>query len=149
MGVPPPSSDTAAGLDSAQAALASAVQPPLWGETAGEQQANQALLAVKEAGLLEDLRSRLEARRAQSPRDIGNARILAAVYEYGVSSEAALRERRRITGLEGATGEDWFVLAQREEQAGNTQAARAAYRRALESSPPPNAYHAAIARQKG
>jgi len=140
--------DGAASLDAEQAALSAAVQPPLWGENAGEQQANQALMAVRETGLLDDLRARLEARRAQSPQSLVTARMLAAVYSFGFSSESALRERRRIAGLEGATGEDWFVLAQAEEGARNTAAARAAYRHALESPVPPSGYHAAIARGK-
>lgn len=141
--------DAQAGLDSWQAALSAAVRPPLWGENAGEQQANQALMAARESGGLDDLRARLEARRAQSPRELVVGRMLAAVYDFGFSKEAALRERRRVVGLEGAGGEDWFVLAQAEERVGNGPAARAAYRRALESPVPPSSFHAAIARQKG
>jgi len=135
-----------ASLDKAQAALSAAVQSPLWGENAGEQQANQALIAAREAGLLDDLRARLEAQRSQSPRSLVTGRMLAAVYAFGFSPEPALRERRRIAGLEGATGEDWFALAQAEEAARNTAAARAAYRRALESPVPPSAFHAGVAR---
>lgn len=135
-----------AGLDSWQAALSGAVQPPLWGENAGEQQANQALMAAREAGMLDDLRARLEARRTQAPQDVVTGRMLAAVYDFGFSGEPALRERRRVAGLEGAGGEDWFALAQAEERAGNGSAARAAYRRALESPIPPSAFHAAKAR---
>ncbi len=135
-------------LDTWQSSLAAAMQPPLWGEDAGMQQANQALLAAKEAGALDDLRARLEARRTQSPRDIATGRMLAAVYDFGFASENALRERRRTAGLDGAGGEDWFALAQAEERAGNNAAARAAYRRALESRTPPAPFHAAVARQR-
>ncbi len=135
-------------LDTWQSSLSAAVQPPLWGEDAGMQQANQALLAAKEAGALDDLRARLEARRVQSPRDVATGRMLAAVYDFGFAGESALRERRRIAGLEGAGGEDWFALAQAEERVGNNAAARAAYRRALESRTPPTPFHAAVARQR-
>ena len=135
-----------AGLDAWQASLSAAVQPPLWGENEGEQQANQALMAAREVGMLDDLRARLELRRAQAPQDVVAGRMLAAVLEFGFSAEAALHERRRVSGLEGATGEDWFRLAQAEEKAGNGQAARAAYRHALESPVPPSSFHAAIAR---
>ena len=133
-------------LDSWQATLSAAVRPSLWGETEGDAQANQALMAAREAGMLDDLRARLEARRAQSPRDVVTGRMLAAVYDFGFSKEAALRERRRITGLEGADGEDWYALAQAEERAGHGPAAQAAYRRALEASLPLSPFHAAIAR---
>jgi len=136
-------------LDSWQSALSAAVQPPLWGGTDGEQQAGQALMVAREAGLLDDLRARLEVRRVQAPQDVVTGRMLAAVYDHGFSKEAALRERRRIVGLEGALGEDWYALAQAEEQAGNRPAAQAAYRRALESPIPPSPFHAALARQKG
>ena len=140
--------DAQAGLDVWQAALSAAVRLPLWGENGGEQQANQALMAAREAGLLDDLRARLEARRAQSPRDLATGRMLAAVYDFGFSTEAALRERRRTVGMEGAGGEDWYALAQAEGRAGNGSAARAAYRRALEAPIPPSSFHAAIARQR-
>jgi len=133
-------------LASWQGALAGAVQSPLWGEAAGEQQANQALMAAREAGMLDELRARLEARRTQTPHDVATGRMLAAVYDFGFSSSAALRERRRVTGLEGADGEDWFALAQAEERAGNRSAAQAAYRHALESAIPPSSFHAEIAR---
>jgi len=136
------------GLESWQAALSAAVQLPLWGETDGEQQAGQALMAAREAGGLDDLRARLEARRAQAPQDVVMGRMLAAVYDFGGSPEAALRERRRIAGLEGAVGEDWYALAHAEEGARNGPAARAAYRRALESPIQPSPFHAALARQK-
>ncbi len=135
-------------LDGWQSSLAAAMQPPLWGEDAGMQQANQALLAAKEAGALDDLRARLEARRTQAPRDVATGRMLAAVYDFGFASENALRERRRIAGLEGAGGEDWYALARAEEGVGNNAAARAAYRRALESPTPPTPFHAAVARQR-
>ena len=138
--------DGAVSPDDPQAALSAAVQSPLWGENAGEQQANQALMAVREAGLLDELRARLEAQKSQSPRSLVTGRMLAAVYAFGFSPEAVLRERRRIAGLEGATGEDWFALAQAEEGAHNAAAARAAYRRALESPVPPSAFHAGVAR---
>lgn len=140
--------DGAVSLDAEQAALSAAVQSPLWGENAGDQQANQALMAARESGLLDDLRARLEARRGQSPQSLVTGRMLAAVYAFGFSPEPALRERRRVVGLEGATGEDWFALAQAEEAARNTAAARAAYRHALEAPSPPSAFHAAIARGK-
>ena len=138
----------AADLDDSQAALSAAVQSPLWGENAGEQQANQALMAAREAGQLDDLRAHLEAQRSQAPRSLVTGRMLAAVYAFGFSSEPALRERRRIVGLEGATGEDWFALAQAEEAARNTASARAAYRHALESPVPPSAFHVGVARGK-
>ena len=145
----PGSPDLAVGsLDSWQAALSAAVRAPLWGENEGDAQVNQALTSVREAGMLDDLRARLEARRAQSPRDVVTGRMLAAVYDSGFSKEAALRERRRVSGLEGAGGEDWYALAQAEERAGNGTAARAAYRHALESPVPPSPFHAAIARGK-
>jgi hypothetical protein len=135
-------------LDTWQNALAAAVQSPQWGDNERVQQVNQALLSARMSGMLEDLRTRLEARRAQSPLDLVNARMLASVYEYGFSGEAALRERRRITSLEGAVGEDWFALAQAEEKRGNLQAARTAYRHALESPTPPTPFHAGIARSR-
>ena len=138
----------AAGLDSEQSALAATMRPPLWGENEGEMQANQALISVRESGMLDDLRAHLEARRAQSPHDLVTGRMLAAVYESGFSSDLALHERRHIVGLEGAGGEDWYMLARAEERAGNGSAARAAYRRALESPIPPSSFHAAIARGK-
>jgi hypothetical protein len=133
-------------LDTWQNSLASALQSPQWGDNERVQQANQALMSAKISGQLDDLRARLEARQTQSPLDLVNARMLAAIYESGFSSEAALRERRRITGLEGAVGEDWFALAQAEEKRGNLQAARTAYRRALESPTPPTPFHVGIAR---
>ena len=136
------------GLDSWQAALAAAVRPPHWGGDEGDAQANQALMAARESGQLDDLRARLEARRTQSPHDPVTGRMLAAVYDFGFSPESALRERRRVSGLEGADGEDWYALAQAEERAGNRAAARAAYQRALESAVPPSPFHAAIARGK-
>ena len=138
----------AASLDSEQSALAATMRPPLWGENEGEMQANQALMSVRESGMLDDLRAHLEARRAQSPHDLVMGRMLAAVYESGFSSDLALHERRRIVGLEGAGGEDWYMLARTEERAGNGSAARAAYRHALESPIPPSSFHAAIARGK-
>lgn len=151
--VPPDAPEASAlgpqgGLDSWQADLSAAVRSPLWGENEGDAQATQALMAAREAGQLDDLRARLEARRAQSPRDVVTGRMLAAVYDFGFSKEAALRERRRVAGLEGAVGEDWYALAQAEEHAGGGAAARAAYRRALESAVPPSPFHAAIARGK-
>ena len=136
------------GLDSWQASLSAAVRSPLLGENEGEAQANQALMSARESGMLDDLRARLEARRTESPHDVVTGRMLAAVYEFGFSKEAALRERRRVSGLEGAVGEDWYALAQAEERAGSGTAARAAYRRALESPVPPSPFHAAIARGK-
>lgn len=135
-------------LDTWQAALSAAVQAPLWGDTTGEQQANQALLAAKESGELDDLRARLEARRTQSPKDLVTGRMLAAVYEFGFSKESALHERQRVANMEGAVGEDWYALAQAEERAGSSEAARAAYRRALESAVPPSPYHAGVARAR-
>jgi len=135
-------------LEAGEIRLSAAVQPPLWGESAGEQQANQTLMAVRQAGQLDLLRSRLEARRDQSPPDLVARRMLAAVYAFGFSGEQALQERRRVVGLTGAGGEDWFALAQAEEQAGNGQAAKAAYRRACESAVPLSAFHAGIARQR-
>lgn len=135
-------------LDVWQASLTAAVSPPLWGEDAGAQQANRALLAAKEAGQLDGLRAQLEARRARSPHDVAVGRMLAAVADFGFTKEEALRERRRIVGLEGSNGEDWFALARSEERAGSNAAARAAYKRALESPVPPTPFHAAIARQR-
>ena len=135
-------------LDKWQASLAQSVQTPLLGDEAGMQQANQALMAARESGSLDALRARLEARRTQSPQDIVTGRMLAAVYEFGFSSEPALRERRRIVGLEGATGEDWFALAEDEGRAGNSQAARLDYKRALDAPAPLSSFHAALARQR-
>ncbi|MDQ2798263.1 MAG: hypothetical protein M3Y13_01295 [Armatimonadota bacterium] len=135
-------------LDTWQATLAAAMKAPLWGDTSGEQQAGQALMAAKESGALDELRARLEARRAQSPKDLVTGRMLAAVYEFGFSKEAALHERQRVANLEGAVGEDWYALAQAEDRAGSTEAARTAYRRALECPVPPSPYHAAIARAR-
>lgn len=131
-----------------QASLAAAVQPPLLGEDAGEQQANQALMATRELGGLDALRARLEAKRSQSPQDIVTARMLAMVYDFGFASELALRERRRLVGLDGATGEDWFGLAEAEVRAGNGKAAREAYKRALDAPAPLSSFHAALARQR-
>lgn len=139
----------AASLETEQAALSAAVQAPLWGENSGAAQANQALMAVREAGLLDTLRSRLEARREQSPQDISTGRMLAAVYEFSFQSDLSLRERRRIVGIAGAAGEDWFTLALAEERAGNTAAAKTDYRHAAESAEPLNSFHAAQARQRG
>ncbi len=138
--------DNSETLETWQASLASAMQSPQWGDNERMQQASQALLSVKIAGMLDDLKARLEAQQAQSPKDLVNARMLASVYEYGFSGEAVLRERRRITSLEGAVGEDWFALAQAEEKHGNGTAAKTAYRRALESSIPPTPFHIGIAR---
>ena len=135
-------------LEAQQTLLAAAVQPPLWGETDGATQANQALMALRESGQLDTLRSKLEAARSQPPRDLGTGRMLAAVYEFGFSSELAVSERRRNTGLDGAGGEDWFALAIAEERAGNGQAAKAAYRRALELPGTLNSFHASLARQR-
>ena len=135
-------------LDTWQAALSDAVQSPLWGEDAGASQANQALMSARMAGQLDTLRDRLEAQRAQSPQDILTGRMLAAVYDFGFQNDLGRRERQRIVGLAGASGEDWFALAQAEARAGNTQDARAAYRHALESPLPPTSFHAAIARQR-
>ena len=140
--------NTSDNLEGWQTALSAAVQSPLWGDNERVQQANQALMSAKMSGMLDDLRARLEARRTQSPQDLVNARMLASVYEYGFSGDAALRERRRITGLEGAVGEDWFALAQAEEKHGNSAAARAAYRHALESPTPPTPFHLGIARER-
>ena len=136
-------------LETEQASLSAAVQAPLWGGDAGAEQANRALMAVREAGLLDSLRAKLEARREQSPQDVGTGRMLAAVYEFGFESDSTLHERRRVAGLSGAGGEDWFALAQAERAAGNSQAARAAYRHALDSAVPLNSFHAALARQRG
>ena len=133
-------------VDTWQNSLAAAMQSPQWGDNERVQQANQALLSTRLSGRLDELRTRLEARRTQSPLDLVNARMLASVYEFGFSGEAALRERRRITGLEGAVGEDWFALAQAEEKRGNVEAARTAYRHALESPTPPTPFHVGIAR---
>jgi len=138
--------DPQASLDSWQAMLSAAVRPPLWGENEGDAQSGQALMAAREAGLMDDLRARLEARRTQSPRDLVTGRMLAALYDFSFPGEPALRERRRIVGLEGAGGEDWFALARAEERASNSTAARAAYRHALEAPTPPSSFHAAIAR---
>jgi hypothetical protein len=136
-------------LETEQAALSAAVQAPLWGEDSGATLANQALMAVREAGQLDTLRSRLEARREQSPQDIGTGRMLAAIYEFGFQSDLALRERRRIVAIAGAGGEDWFALALAEARAGNTAAAKTDYRNAAESPIPLNSFHAAQARQRG
>ena len=105
-------------LDAWQASLAQAVQPPLLGQDMGVQQANQALMSARESGNLDALRERLEARRAQSPRDLTTARMLAAVYDFAFSAEAALHERRRLVTLDGATGEDWYALAEAEGHVG-------------------------------
>ena len=136
-------------LDTWQAALAQSEQPPLLGQDTGAMQANQALMAARESGNLDALRARLEARRAQSPRDLVTARMLAAVYDFGFSTESALRERRRLVTLDGATGEDWFALAEAEGHTGNGQAARAAYRRALDAPAPLSPFHAGLARTRG
>ena len=141
----PPSGQS---LDTWQATLSAAVQPPLWGEDAGAAQANQALTAARQAGQLDILRGRLEAKRAQSPQDITVGRMLAAVYDFGFASDLVLSERRRIAGLAGADGEDWFALALAEEHAGNAPTAKLDYRRALASAVPPNSFHAALARQR-
>ena len=135
-------------LTTAQTALAEAVAPPLWGKNAGIQQINETLTGVQEAGLLDDLRAKLEARRAQMPKDIATGRILAAVCDFSNTAQAALHERQQIASLDGADGEDFYQLAQSEQRAGNADAARAAYRRALTAPVPPSGFHAAIARQK-
>ena len=139
----------AVSLETEQAALSAALQAPLWGEDSGAAQANQALMAIREAGQLDTLRSRLEARREQSPLDISTGRMLAAVYEFGFQSDLSLRERRRIVEIAGAGGEDWFALALAEERAGNMAAAKADYHHAAESPAPLNSFHAAQARQRG
>ena len=139
----------AVSLETEQAALSAALQAPLWGEDSGAAQANQALMAIREAGQLDTLRSRLEARREQSPLDISTGRMLAAVYEFGFQSDLSLRERRRIVEITGAGGEDWFALALAEERAGNTAAAKTGYHHAAESPAPLNSFHAAQARQRG
>lgn len=136
-------------LETWQNALAQALQKPLLGDTLGEQQANQALMAVQQGGALETLRARLEQKCHQSPRDLLAARMLAATYEFGGQSDAALRERRRLTALDGATGEDWFALAEAEGKASNSQAAREAYGRALAAPAPLSSQHAALAKQRG
>lgn len=136
------------GMDAWQTTLSNAVQAPLWGDTLGEQQTTQTLMAAKESGELDELRVRLETRRSQSPKDLVTGRMLAAVYEFGFSKEAALHERRRVANLEGAVGEDWYALAQAEERSGSAEAARTAYRRALECPVPPSPYHAGIARAR-
>ncbi len=135
-------------LETEQAALSAATLPPLWGETDGTNQANRALMTVRESGQLDTLRGKLEAARAQSPQSLGTGRMLAAVYEFGFQSELTVSERRRIVGLDGAGGEDWFALAVAEERAGNGQAAKAAYRRALELPGTLNSFHAGAARQR-
>jgi len=135
-------------LETEQAALSAATQPPLWGESDGTNQANQALMTVRESGQLDTLRGKLEAARSRSPRSLGTGRMLAAVYEFGFQSELTVAERRRIVGLDGAGGEDWFALAVAEERAGNGQAAKAAYRRALELPGTLNSFHASAARQR-
>ena len=139
----------AVSLETEEAALSAALQAPLWGEDSGAAQANQALMAIREAGQLDTLRIRLEARREQSPLDISTGRMLAAVYEFGFQSDLMLRERRRIVEIAGAGGEDWFALAFAEERAGNTAAAKADYHHAAESPAPLNSFHAAQARQRG
>ena len=136
-------------LETEQASLSAALQAPLWGEDSGAAQANQALMAIREAGQLDTLRSRLEARREQSPLDISTGRMLATVYEFGFQSDLSLRERRRIVEIAGAGGEDWFALALAEERAGNTAAAKTDYHHAAESPAPLNSFHAAQARQRG
>ena len=142
------SADTAALLTAGTKSLAEAVAPSLWGKTEGMQQSNETLTDLREAGLLADLRARLEARRTQTPTDLSTGRMLAAVYDFSGTADAARHERERIAGLDGANGEDFFQLAQSEERAGNADAARAAYRRALTAPVPPTGFHAAIARQK-
>ncbi len=142
------SADNAALLTAGTKSLAEAVAPNLWGKTEGMQQSNETLTDLREAGLLDDLKARLEARRMQSPNDLATGRMLAAVYDFSGTADAALHERERIVGLDSANGEDFFQLAQSEERAGNADAARAAYRRALTAPVPPTGFHAAIARQK-
>jgi len=131
-----------------QSALSSSVQSPLWGNDSGADQTREALMAASKAGQLNILRDHLEEQCAQSPQDIGAGRMLAALYDFSGKSDLGLQERRRLSGLAATTGEDWFALAQAEERAGNIQAAKAAYRHALESPVPPNASHAARARQR-
>ncbi len=135
-------------LDNWLAALAQSVQMPLLGDETGAQQANQALMSARQSGQLDALRARLEAKRSQSPPDIVTARMLAAVDEFGFSEEEALKERRRLVRLTGATGEDWYALALAEERAGNGQAARIDYQRALNAPAPLSSQHAALARQR-
>jgi len=136
-------------LETSQNALSQALQPPLLGDDSGAQQANQALMSVRMGGALDTLRGRLEQKCAQSPRDIVSARMLAATYEFGGQSDSALHERRRLVGLDGVTGEDWFALAEAEGKANNAQAARAAYQHALQASGPLSGQHAALAKQRG
>ena len=143
----PTSAADAARLTTAQTALTEAVAPPLWGKNAGIQQINETLTGVQEAGLLDDLRAKLEARRAQMPKDIATGRILAAVCDFSNTAQAALHERQQIASLDGADGEDFYQLAQSEQRAGNADAARAAYRRALAAPTPPSGFHAALAKQ--
>ena len=143
----PTSADNAALLTAGTKALAEAVTPPLWGKNEGMQQSNETLTDVREAGLLDDLQTRLEARRAQMPRDLTTGRMLAAVYDFSSTAQAALHERQRVASLDGADGEDFFQLGQSEQRAGNTDAARTAYRRALTAPTPPSGFHAALARQ--
>lgn len=144
----PTSADNVALLTAGTKSMTEAVGPPLWGKTEGMQQSNETLTDLREAGLLDDLRAKLEARRTQMPNDLATGRMLAAVYDFSGTADAARHERERIAGLDGANGEDFFQLAQSEERAGNVDAARAAYRRALTAPVPPTGFHAAIARQK-
>ncbi len=143
----PTSAADDARLTTAQAALAEAVAPPLWGKNAGIQQINETLTGVQEAGLLDDLRAKLEASRTQMSKDISTGRMLAAVYDFSNTAQAARHERQRIASLDGADGEDFYQLAQSEQRAGNADAARAAYRRALAAPIPPSGFHAALAKQ--
>ena len=144
----PTSTDNAALLTAGTKSMAEAVALPLWGRNEGMQQSNETLTDLRELGLLDDLKANLEARRTQMPNDLAIGRMLASVYDFSGTADAARHERERIAGLDGANGEDFFQLAQSEERAGNADAARAAYRRALTAPVPPTGFHAAIARQK-
>ena len=141
------SADNAAVLSAGTKALTEAAAPPLWGKNAGMQQVNETLTGLQEADLLDDLRTKLEARRTKMPTDLATGRMLAAVYDFSGTADAALHERQRVASLGGADGEDFFQLAQSEQRAGNADAARAAYRRALAAPTPPSGFHAAVARQ--
>ena len=143
----PTSADNAALLTAGTKSLTEAVTPPLWGKNAGMQQSNETLIDLQEAGLLDDLRAKLESRRTQMPKDVATGRMLAAVYDFSNAADAALHERQRVASLDGADGEDFFQLGQSEQRAGNADAARAAFRRALTASTPPSGFHAALARQ--
>lgn len=136
-------------LQSWQMALAQTQQPPQFGTDESEQRAAQIINEARDAGGWNALRLRLEQQRQRQSQSLVLGRCLAVLYEVGGENGLALAERRRVTRMPGASGEDWFQAARLSELAGDAVNSRMSYRRVLMpmGSPAPAA-HAEIARQK-